>query len=461
MKRFQAELTPVREPGGIGRMHVRLTLFGADARAGDELARIRRRTVGVPGAEPLGTAVSDELGALPFVLKEWEEYPVCYLGVYAGRAARGPVVIEYDVAAGSRPDHGRHGPYFEWAAESGGVSGPGFAFLMAPAGFSGALSLVWHRERLEEGDRCVCTWGEGDLALEGPAELLTDCYYMLGPVRSVTEGEFGLYWLTEPEFDAQSLAAFTRDLFARMQAFFLDDRQVYRVFMREDHTETSGGTALRRSYMFGWNRRRQVSQVKRQILLAHEMVHNWPHLNDEPYGVTTWYSEGTAEYYSLVLPLRAGLISREQALRELQERTDAYYTNPTRHLSNMEAARAAWEDRRAQRLSYGRGLFYLAGADRRIRRASGGRVSLDDVVRALILKDRQGVTLGNQVYLDTVRGLCGLDETEALHAMCEGKDFAPDADSLDALFTVTPYDTAEQDTGKPAVSYRWGLRREG
>lgn len=42
------------------------------------------------------------------------------------------------------------------------------------------------------------------------------------------------------------------------------------------------------------------------------MVHNWPQLNDNPYGVTTWYSEGTAEYYSVLLPLRLGLMTDDE-----------------------------------------------------------------------------------------------------------------------------------------------------
>ena len=80
--------------------------------------------------------------------------------------------------------------------------------------------------------------------------------------------------------------------------------------------------------MFGWNDSQPVSVEEKQNLLAHEMVHNWPHLNDNPYGVTTWYAEGTAEYYSIMIPLRNGLITAAEALAEIQKRTDAYYTNP-------------------------------------------------------------------------------------------------------------------------------------
>ena len=75
---------------------------------------------------------------------------------------------------------------------------------------------------------------------------------------------------------------------------------------------TSGGTALYRSYLFGWNTTQPCSLEDKKTILAHEMVHNWPQLNDNPYGVTTWYSEGTAEYYSVLLPLRLGLMTDDE-----------------------------------------------------------------------------------------------------------------------------------------------------
>ena len=178
-----------------------------------------------------------------------------------------------------------------------------------------------------------------------------------------------------------------------------------------------------------------LTVAEKQNLLAHEMVHNWPHLNDNPYGVTTWYAEGTAEYYSIMIPLRNGLITKEQALLEIQQRTDAYYTNPTRHYSNLEAAKICWQDRRAQRLSYGRGIFFLANADAGIRRTTRGKYSIDDVVLDILEQGRQGATLGNEVFLETVQRVSGLDLTDDWRTMHEGGHFAPDPDSFGSLFT--------------------------
>ncbi|MBR1585531.1 MAG: hypothetical protein IJ662_08340 [Clostridia bacterium] len=458
MSTCQITLRPEAEGGEITRVDVTYRLTGWAAEKGREMFRAQLNTVSVPGAEPMGLTVEDGDGPVPFAVRETNPYPILYRHWDAGRDLRGPVVIRYAVLPCERLSQGRHGPYFQLARENGGVSGPGLAFLVEVPEMQGDISLRWDLTGLPRGSRAVCTWGEGDVHLSGLLEILRQAYYAFGPVNSVTEGDFGFYWLTEPPFDVKELAGFTKNLFGVMQRFFHDDRAVYRVFMRHDLTESSGGTALARSYMFGWNDRQKVTVQEKQNLLAHEMVHNWPHLNDEPYGITTWYSEGTAEYYSIMIPLRAGLITPAQALFEIQKRTDAYYTNPTRRLSNMDAARVAWQDRRAQRLSYGRGIFFLANTDALIRKATAGKYSIDDVVLDILDQGRRGEPLGNEVFLAAVKRIGGIDVRDDWQRMCDGVPFAPLDGSFGGLFTVTETTAVEADTGRTVPSYAWALR---
>jgi predicted metalloprotease with PDZ domain len=49
--------------------------------------------------------------------------------------------------------------------------------------------------------------------------------------------------------------------------------------------------------------------------LAHEMAHNWPRL-DLPLEHSS-YTEGIAEYYSLVLPYRFGIYTREMFVERM------------------------------------------------------------------------------------------------------------------------------------------------
>jgi predicted metalloprotease with PDZ domain len=188
------------------------------------------------------------------------------------------------------------------------------------------------------------------------------------------------------------------------------------------------------------------------------MVHNWPLMDDEPYGTCTWYSEGCAEYYSILLPVRFGLASREYLRDELQKRTDAYYTNPTRSKGNMEAAAICWEDRRAQKIAYGRGLFFLSETDAAIRRATIGGKSLDDVVLKLVEKSRNGEKCGNDAFISDVKAISGLDLSARLADMASGTPFAPPRDGFDGLLDYTEVETAEADTGVPCKSYKWFLK---
>lgn len=450
-------LKPLEQSGTIASLFVSMRFSGLRAGPGEPLLRIQTNTVSIPCANPEELSLTDEKGPLPFSLTDREEYPILYRDLLPLREPEGDVSVRYVLHPRRLGPDDVCGPYFDFRAEEGGANASGFALLPDCPGFEGQISLSWDLSACKGGSG-VCTWGEGDLAFTGPLEKLRECYYAFGRVHAETDGQFGFYWLGTPSFRVDELAGCTKKLFSVMQAFFRDDDPVYRIFLRHDPFKTSGGTALKRSYMFGWNDTQPVSVPEKQNLLAHEMVHNWPQLNDRPYGTTTWYAEGTAEFYSIMLPLRAGLITREQALLEIQRRTDAYYTNPTRHLSDLEAARICWKDRRAQRLPYGRGVFFLANTDAQIRRATQGRASIDDVVLSLLELDRQGAGLGNEVFLDAVRRVSGLDVTEAWRVMHEGGHFAPDPDSFDALFTVAEVTVPEQDTGSDALSYRWALR---
>lgn len=458
------QTTITLKPYGTGRqvdrMEVCIDLENLHRVSGEELCSMQLSTVTIPGCSPEGFLVTDGVGEVPVWVSESKPYPYELRNWMAERETEGTVEIRYTVRPRQLRDSDICGPYFDFRCEDGGANSAGISFLVRIPGAEGKAALHWDLSEMPEGSRGVCTFGEGDVTVDGGLELLRQSYFAVGDLHSITEGEFGFYWLTEPPFAMEKIADYTRKLFGRMQVFFRDQNPVYRIFVRKDPFLTSGGTALYRSYMFGWNDTQPFSVEERRFILAHEMVHNWPHLNDEPYGVTTWYSEGTAEFYSVMLPLRMGLITPAEAMAELQKRTDAYYTNPTRGMENMEAAAICWQDRRAQRISYGRGMLFLANVDAEIRSATGGTRSLDDVMLKILEKGRAGENLGNKVFLDTVLQISGLDVTGEWEAMKNGVPIVPGADCFDGHFTVEEKEMPEADTGKTVISYRWSLKEE-
>lgn len=451
-------LKPHMPAGQVESMDVALTLEGLTRAAGGELFRAQVETVTIPGCVPENVRITDDAGDVAFTITESTPYPYKFLHYAVERDVAGTVRIAYTVQPRPFCEGDRCGPYFDLKAEEGGASSAGLSFLPEIEGMEGEISQHWDLSDCPEGSVGICTFGEGDITYQGNLSKLQQSYYIFGQVSSITEGEFGFHWLTKPTFDVQAIADYARDLFGRMSQFFRDEEKTYRIIMRKDPYPTSGGTALLRSYMFGWNDVQPVSVQDKQNILAHEMVHNWPHLNDNPYGITSWYSEGTAEFYCVMLPFRMGLVSKEATLREIQTRTDNYYTNPTRHLENIEAAKICWQDRRAQRLPYGRGFFFLANTDVKIRQATSGKASIDDVVLSILEKGRNGVTLGNEVFLQTVKDISRVDVTADWETMRTGGHIVPIDGCFDGHFAFEATEVPEADTGKPVTSYQWSIK---
>ena len=452
-------LKPVMTGRCFHRMGIDISLAGLSKKAGDELCRMALSTVTIPGCDPQDFTVSDESGCLSVKASFLSAYPYEYKLYSADRDIVGTVSVSYTVFPRPYAETDSCGPYFDLKAEDGGANTAGLSILPVFEGFEGKISLAWDFSEAPAGVSGVNTFGENNISFEGIFEKLRQSYYSFGFLNSITEGDFGFYWLAEPDFDVQAIADYTKKLYGVMSSFFHDTESVYRIFFRKDPPYPGcGGTALLRSYMCGWNENKTVNVKEMQNILAHEMVHNWPNLNDEPYGTTSWYSEGTAEYYSIMLPLRAGLISVETALYEIQRRTDAYYTNPTRMLENLEAAKIAWQDRRAQRLAYGRGIFFLANCDVKIRCATAGKACIDDVVLRILERGRRGDILGNEIFLEEIQKVSGLDLTEDWETMRTGRHFAPLSGSFDGYFSISEVESTEADTGKPCVSYKWMIK---
>lgn len=280
---------------------------------------------------------------------------------------------------------GHSAPLFDFRAEPGGVNGAGVAFLALPPFERAQAGLYWDLSAMPKGCSAACAFFEGDGERTASREELLYSYYACGALKKEAAQDFGMYWFGEPPFDAAEAAGRLLRLFAYMKEFFGEtEEKPYRIFVRKDPFDDSGhGTAGQRSFLFGYSDAMVPTVDSLMDLLAHEMVHNWPTMRDEPAGTATWYVEGCAEYYSIVLPLRAGITGYGHTERALNRRCAPYFGNPYRLTANLEAGRHYWEDSAAQRMPYGRGFFYLARTDAQLREASGGARSLDDIVLAL------------------------------------------------------------------------------
>ncbi len=235
-------------------------------------------------------------------------------------------------------------------------------------------------------------------------------------------------------------------LYAYMSDFFHDEGHSYRVFIRKDPYTSGNGTALIRSFMFSYSEDRPPTVDGLQGLLSHEMAHNWPSLQG-PHAATAWYSEGTAEFYSIVLSRRAGLLSLDDFLEKVNGRASGYYTNPLQTLSNDEAGTRFWNDTRAQRVPYGRGFMYLVRVNAQIRAHSDGQRSLDDIVRELYAREQRGEAYGIETWLDLAEQELGPEAATEYQDMAAGKLIVPPENAFGPCFRPERQDEKLLDLG--------------
>ncbi|MEU6408168.1 hypothetical protein [Microbispora sp. NPDC046933] len=427
-------LTLSPRPDGIA---VRYVLQAPSIPAGRTLCRLPIVIAGIPGVSVRAADlhVTDDLGELP--LREEDEPPTpswAYRRWCATRDSVGDVTVSYLAPVRAVDAATRNGPLFDLRAEAGGVQGAGITFLALPDTTRDyAITLRW--EGLD-GGLGVSSLGEGAVQVIGTVDTLLYAFYMAGPVNTYPAEEprsFSMYWLSEPSFDLVAVAARIERIYQVMCDFFREPAPGHRVFIRKHPYPGNGGTALPRSFMFGWSDAETPTVDSLASLLAHETAHNWPRL-DGDHGDTAWYTEGTAEYYSIMLSHRAGLVDDTEFLELVNERARGYYTNPLQTLSNAEAFELFWKDQRAQRVPYGRGMFYLVDVDAKIRAASGGRRSLDDLVLTVLERQRAGEKIGVPEWLDLVTDELGETARRDFAAMGAGEWIVPASEAFGPRF---------------------------
>ncbi|WP_337187083.1 hypothetical protein [Phenylobacterium sp.] len=412
-------MTPKATGGGDSRLAVRMTLEAPGLKAGEGLVRLPLSLVGIPSARYDGQALTARDARGPLALFQSEEPPTPQ-GVYrrwsVGRATVGDVTVSFDAPPRRVTAATNNGPLFDLREDAGGFIGAGVTFLATPVKPGPwRVRLKWDLSAAPPGSRGVWSMGEGDVERTIPSDALAFSYYAAGPLKSYpAEGgeDFAVYWLPEPPFDAAALGEQVRALYASMAKFFDDAGGSYRVFIRTNPFPGTGGTALARSFAFGYLPSANPTLESLQGLVAHEMAHTWPAMQGE-HGDTAWYSEGAAEYYSLFLSWRAGAVDVGRVVKTLNERAEAYYANPHRALSNPEASKIFWTDPVAQTVPYGRGFLYLVRTEAAIREASGGRRSLDDVVKALRQRQVKGEGHGVADWLALVGAEIGAERAKA------------------------------------------------
>lgn len=124
-----------------------------------------------------------------------------------------------------------------------------------------------------------------------------------------------------------------------------------------------------------------------RYLLAHELFHTWnatklSHSGGVPPALY-WFSEGFTDYYAFLLQMVEGFESFPDYLDRMNKIVARYWSWRKRNLPNAAAARDYYSDPEAQKLAYLRGTLVALNWNAAIRKASKGKLSLNDFMLAL------------------------------------------------------------------------------
>lgn len=374
--------------------------------AGAALGQLPLSIAGAPTLHLEDDALTarDEAGVVPLTTAMVEDEDGDQLRCWSvTRSTSGPLEVSY--LAEPVPEEPQPAtPPLELRREGVGLSGVLKCFLVLPPEPDDlTFELRWKRpaaaEDCPESWMAVSSLGEGDgddgsLAGTGH-ELLGDTYLMCGDLmrQHHRDGQLSTWWLTPPGIDVDAFSARLGLTYQVMSQAFDVPAHPYRVFLRAHPHRGANASAHPAAFVMAMNPANPLDESSIYETVAHELVHEWLRL-DGPTDEVTWFVEGSADYYSLVLPLRAGMLDEETFLRAVNLEARECYANPRRNLDLRETQQVFFSDFLAHRLPYARGMFYLADLDARLRRGTSGRRCLEDVVRDLLRARRAGERVG-------------------------------------------------------------------
>jgi hypothetical protein len=424
---------PADESRFIGYLDIAMTVSGVSAAAGAPVfSMIHVFANGETAAKTLQVQEArDAQGKLTLTprdtngVRNWS----------ADRAVAGDLTVRYRVAIDNTPPAFGSGPPLTLRTEGSGFSGAGTGFLLVPVDQRQfRYSVHFDLSALGPSASAVTIFGDGDVKLDTPVPFgqLTQSFYMAGRLHRYPErlraGGFSSVWLDPMPFDARALMSWTDSLYGWYVNFFkADTARPYRVFLRYNPINPWGGVALPNAFV-ATHDQKATSGDQLKVTLAHEMLHT------QLAGVAQWFSEGVATYYARILPWRAGLLTADDFLKDLNEYAARYYTNALIATPNADVGPRFWEDTRIRTLPYDRGSFYLAVVDGKIRKASGGKRSLDDVAMAVVERNRRGQPVNEAGLIEMFAAEYGATAKADHEAMLAGATQLPESDGFGSCF---------------------------
>lgn len=148
--------------------------------------------------------------------------------------------------------------------------------------------------------------------------------------------------------------------------------------------------------------------------LAHEYMHSWVpialgSMPEEEEARDYWFSEGFNDYLAAKVLLRARLWSLAEWAADKNETLLRYGTSPAKTIKAADIAARFWTDQAVQQVSYDRGHLLAAKLDAEIAARSGGKESLESVLRVQRQAAENSSELATVLFRKVLKEQTGID----------------------------------------------------
>lgn len=205
--------------------------------------------------------------------------------------------------------------------------------------------------------------------------------------RQVPGGVLRVAGLENREQPIASLADQVAPVVAAQRAYWGDVTGPYLVafvpLAPRERGSSSGGTGRGDAFVL-YATPNAADRTLRTI--AHEHLHTWiaPRLGRQASGpdqmATAWFSEGVTDFVTFRTLLRAGAADAEAVVGMMSDQLKAYDDSPARNAPSSRVVAEFWSDQHVRQLPYQQGFLLALKWDEEIRRKSGGKLDLDDVL---------------------------------------------------------------------------------
>jgi hypothetical protein len=368
----------------------------------------------------------------------------------SSRGVQGPVHVSYYVPVAA-PLTSKRGPHIDLQAAGNGLSGAFASFLLAPQ-VAGSLEVHVHWA-LPSGQGAVSTYGLGDFTRLIRLSALKTTLFLAGPLQmypaSPAKAGISFYALGLSSEELAHLAGWASKAYnAERAAFAGTDGEPFRFFIRSyEGGPIMSGRADMGTFMLYMPAGVTPDPLALHSMIAHETVHALiKDLDDAPGDEGDWYTEGTADYFAITLPYKAGLYNSCEYITVIHEEAALYYTNALRNVANHDLTHVMWSGRNAWAVPYARGALYLADLDAKLKEHRA-RVDVLDLVNETSRRIRMGAPAANQTWREVLASRAGQWAVADLDSMFEGRLLLPMAGAFGGSVKRVPMQSGFFDLG--------------